>query len=62
MPKFTEGVMSDGAVVLRDGVPISVGEVVLLLNAATRSSELATRAIRLFATVVEELENSAAEN
>jgi hypothetical protein len=31
-PRWTEGVMEDGAVILRDGAPVPIEEVVLTLN------------------------------
>ena len=41
MPKFTEGVMSDGAVVLRDGEPLEISAVVTLLNTGVRDFDVA---------------------
>ena len=53
MPEFTEGVVSDGAVVLRDGEPVSVGEVVRLLNGGERSSAAAQYYRELLVRVVD---------
>jgi len=32
MPVWTEGVCGDGAVILRDGVPVSISDVIGVLN------------------------------
>lgn len=44
MPEYTEGIAGDGAAILKDGVPMSVSEVIAELNRANALEE-ALRAI-----------------
>lgn len=42
MPEYTEGIAGDGAAILKDGVPMSVSEVIAELNRANALEEALT--------------------
>ena len=46
MAKYTEGIMEDGAAILKDGVPISVGDILNLLNSTEELKEYLKRKIK----------------